>query len=100
MSKTREDSVIIGIDLGTTNSCVAVMQGKDPRVLENNEGESTTASVVAFTAEGEQLVGITAKRQMVTNRENTIYASKRYIGHQFSDKVIKKLKPYMKNLRV
>jgi molecular chaperone DnaK len=93
MSKTREDSVIIGIDLGTTNSCVAVMQGKDPRVLENNEGESTTASVVAFTAEGEQLVGITAKRQMVTNRENTIYASKRYIGHQFSDKVIKKLKP-------
>ena len=71
---------VIGIDLGTTNSCVAVMEGKTPKVLENSEGVRTTPSVVAFTKDGERLVGQPAKRQSVTNPENTFYATKRLIG--------------------
>ncbi len=90
-------SKIIGIDLGTTNSCVAVMEGKDPRVLENAEGTRTTPSIVAFTEEGEVLVGIPAKRQAVTNPENTIFAIKRLIGRRYDDPIVKKhieLVPY------
>lgn len=81
---------VIGIDLGTTNSCVAVMEGKTPRVLENSEGLRTTPSVVAFTKEGERLVGTPAKRQAVTNPENTVYATKRLIGRRFEDSEVKK----------
>jgi molecular chaperone DnaK len=76
---------IIGIDLGTTNSCVAVMEGKDPKVIENSEGGRTTPSMVAFTADGERLVGQAAKRQGVTNPENTLFAIKRLIGRTFDD---------------
>ena len=76
---------IIGIDLGTTNSCVAVMEGKNARVIENAEGARTTPSVVAFTKDGERLVGLAARRQAVTNPENTLYAVKRLIGRPFSD---------------
>lgn len=78
-------SHVIGIDLGTTNSCVAVMDGKTPRVIENAEGSRTTPSVVAFTADGERLVGMPAKRQSVTNAKNTFYATKRLIGRKFDD---------------
>lgn len=81
---------VCGIDLGTTNSCVAVMEGKTPKVLENAEGSRTTPSVVAFTPDGERLVGTPAKRQAVTNPTNTLYATKRYIGRRFDDKEIKK----------
>jgi molecular chaperone DnaK len=80
---------IIGIDLGTTNSCVAVMEGDTPHVIENSEGQRTTPSVVGFTEDGERLVGVAAKRQVVTNPENTIYAVKRLIGRRFDDKVTK-----------
>ena len=83
-------SKIIGIDLGTTNSCVSIMEGSQPKVLENAEGARTTPSVVAFTDDGEKLVGQPAKRQAVTNPENTIYAIKRLIGRRFSDDVVKK----------
>lgn len=83
-------SEIIGIDLGTTNSCVAVMEGKNVRVIENAEGSRTTPSVVAFTDEGERLVGIPAKRQAVQNPENTVFASKRLIGRRFDDPMTKK----------
>jgi molecular chaperone DnaK len=76
---------IIGIDLGTTNSCVAVMEGGDPKVLVNEEGARTTPSVVAFTKDGEKLVGQIAKRQAVTNPENTIYSAKRFIGRRFEE---------------
>ena len=76
---------IIGIDLGTTNSCVAVMEGGNPTVIQNSEGGRTTPSVVAFTNEGERLVGQTAKRQAVTNPENTIFSSKRFVGRKFSE---------------
>lgn len=76
---------IIGIDLGTTNSCVAVMEGKSPRVIENSEGSRTTPSIVAFTDDGERLVGMPAKRQAVTNPDNTFYAVKRLIGRKFQD---------------
>ncbi|MBZ0217440.1 MAG: molecular chaperone DnaK [Fimbriimonadaceae bacterium] len=88
---------VIGIDLGTTNSCVAVMDGKNPKVIENAEGMRTTPSMVAFTDEGERLVGQPAKRQGVTNPENTFYAIKRLIGRRFDDKTVKKdkeLVPY------
>merc|ERR1719284_1552657 len=68
---------IIGIDLGTTNSCVAVMEGSTPKVLENSEGMRTTPSIVAFTNDAQRLVGIPAKRQAVTNPENTVFATKR-----------------------
>jgi len=74
---------IIGIDLGTTNSCVAVMEGGDPVVIANSEGSRTTPSMVAFTDSGERLVGQTAKRQAVTNPENTVFGVKRLIGRKF-----------------
>src|SRR6056300_262599 len=83
-------SKIIGIDLGTTNSCVSIMEGSQPKVLENAEGARTTPSVVAFTDDGEKLVGQPAKRQAVTNPENTIFAVKRLIGRNFKDPTVKK----------
>ncbi|KAL1921914.1 uncharacterized protein VTP21DRAFT_10556 [Calcarisporiella thermophila] len=79
---------VIGIDLGTTNSCVAVLEGKNPRVIENAEGARTTPSVVAFTKDGELLVGQAAKRQAVVNPENTLYAVKRLIGRRYDDKAV------------
>jgi molecular chaperone DnaK len=79
---------IIGIDLGTTNSCVAVMEGGDPVVIANQEGNRTTPSIVAFTEGGERLVGQVAKRQAITNSENTVYAVKRLIGRKFSSKEV------------
>ena len=88
---------IIGIDLGTTNSCVAVMEGGKPKVLENSEGDRTTPSVVAFTEDGEVLVGQSAKRQAVTNPHNTVFASKRLVGRKFDEKVVQhdlELMPY------
>ena len=88
---------VIGIDLGTTNSCVAVMEGKTPRVIENAEGMRTTPSIVAFTDDGERLVGQPAKRQAVTNPEKTIFAVKRLIGRRYDDPTVekdKKLVPY------
>ncbi len=81
---------IIGIDLGTTNSCVAIMEGKNVRVIENEEGVRTTPSIVAFTDDGETLVGMPAKRQAVTNPTNTVFAVKRLIGRRFDDPVVKK----------
>ncbi|RUS71965.1 hypothetical protein EGW08_020278 [Elysia chlorotica] len=81
---------VIGIDLGTTNSCVAVMEGKQAKVLENSEGSRTTPSVVAFTKDGERLVGMPAKRQAVTNPENTLHATKRLIGRRFDDPEVQK----------
>jgi len=83
-------SKIIGIDLGTTNSCVAVMEGKNVRVIENEEGMRTTPSMVAYTEDGEILVGMPAKRQAVTNPENTLFAVKRLIGRRFDDPVVRK----------
>src|SRR6187399_1362690 len=88
---------VIGIDLGTTNSCVAVMDGGKPKVIENAEGARTTPSVVAFTKDGERLIGQPAKRQAVTNPDNTIFAVKRLIGRRFDDPITKKdteLVPY------
>ncbi|KAJ3403859.1 hypothetical protein CcCBS67573_g01548 [Chytriomyces confervae] len=79
---------VIGIDLGTTNSCVAVMDGKTPRVIENSEGGRTTPSIVAFSKEGELIVGTPAKRQAVVNPENTLFATKRLIGRRFDDKAV------------
>ncbi|MGE4313281.1 MAG: molecular chaperone DnaK [Pseudobdellovibrionaceae bacterium] len=84
-------SKVIGIDLGTTNSCVAVMDGKEPRVIENTEGARTTPSMIAFTKDGERLVGQPAKRQAVTNPENTLYAVKRLIGRRFKDAEVQDL---------
>src|SRR6266566_10113317 len=72
----------IGIDLGTTNSCMAVMEGSEPKVIENAEGARTTPSVVAFTQGGERLVGAVAKRQAVTNPENTVFSIKRFMGRK------------------
>ncbi len=83
-------SKVIGIDLGTTNSCVAIMEGSKPRVIENAEGSRTTPSMVAFTDKGERLVGQSAKRQAVTNPENTLFAIKRLIGRPFNDPTTKK----------
>ena len=88
---------VIGIDLGTTNSCVAVMEGGKPRVLENAEGANTTPSIVAFTDDGERLVGLPAKRQAVTNPTGTLFAIKRLIGRRFDEPMVekdKKLVPY------
>jgi molecular chaperone DnaK len=88
---------VIGIDLGTTNSCVAVMDGGKPKVIENSEGARTTPSIVAFTKDGERLIGQPAKRQAVTNPDNTIFAVKRLIGRRFDDPMTKKdmeLVPY------
>ena len=81
---------IIGIDLGTTNSCVAVLDGGEPKVIENAEGDRTTPSIIAYTNEGETLVGQPAKRQAVTNPKNTLFAIKRLIGRQFKDDVVQK----------
>ena len=88
---------IIGIDLGTTNSCVAVMEGGKPKVIENAEGDRTTPSIVAFGKDDEVLVGQPAKRQAVTNPENTLYAVKRLIGRRYDEKAVQKdidLVPY------
>ncbi|MCY4052065.1 MAG: molecular chaperone DnaK [Gammaproteobacteria bacterium] len=90
-------SKIIGIDLGTTNSCVAVMEGSSPKVIENSEGDRTTPSIVAFAKDGEVLVGQSAKRQSVTNPDNTIFAVKRLIGRKFDEDVVQRdidLMPY------
>src|SRR3954451_4286112 len=87
----------IGIDLGTTNSCVAMLEGGEPTVLENAEGGRTTPSVVAFTESGERLVGTIARRQAITNPENTVFAVKRLIGRKFEDAEVQKavtLMPY------
>ncbi len=81
---------IIGIDLGTTNSCVAIMEGGEPRVIENSEGDRTTPSIVAYSKDGETLVGQPAKRQAITNPDNTLFAIKRLIGRQFKDDVVQK----------
>ena len=81
---------IIGIDLGTTNSCLAVVEAQSPKIIENAEGGRTTPSVIAYTDDSEVLVGTPAKRQAVTNPENTIYAIKRLIGRRFDDDVVKK----------
>src|SRR5687767_2753348 len=88
-------SKIIGIDLGTTNSCVAVMEGGEPKVIVNSEGSRITPSVVAFTKDGQRLVGAAAKRQAVTNPENTVYSIKRFMGRKF-DEVSEEMKmvPY------
>ncbi|MEM6945131.1 MAG: Hsp70 family protein, partial [Pseudomonadota bacterium] len=83
-------SKVIGIDLGTTNSCVAIMDGSTSRVIENAEGARTTPSMVAFTEDGERLVGQPAKRQAVTNPENTLFAVKRLIGRRHSDPTVDK----------
>jgi molecular chaperone DnaK len=88
---------VIGIDLGTTNSCVAIMEGGKPRVIENSEGDRTTPSIVAFTKDSEVLVGQPAKRQAVTNPQNTLFAIKRLIGRKFDDEVVQrdvKMVPY------
>ena len=90
-------SKVIGIDLGTTNSCVAVMEGSHPKVIENAEGMRTTPSMVAFSADGERLIGLPAKRQAVTNPENTFFAIKRLVGRRFEDEMVQKdinLVPY------
>ena len=81
---------VIGIDLGTTNSCVAIMESGKPRVIENSEGDRTTPSIVAFTKDNEVLVGQSAKRQAVTNPQNTLFAVKRLIGRKFDDDVVQK----------
>ena len=92
-----EQGDVVGIDLGTTNSCVAIMEGRAARVIENAEGARTTPSVVAFTDDGSRLVGLQAKRQAVTNPDNTLYATKRLIGRKMGEPeidVIKPLVPY------
>ena len=76
---------ILGIDLGTTNSCMAVMEGGEPVVIENSEGARTTPSIVAFTKSGERLVGQAAKRQAVTNAQNTVFSIKRFMGRKFEE---------------
>src|ERR1700685_3397854 len=81
---------VIGIDLGTTNSCVAIMEGGDPVVIANSEGARTTPSVVAFTDSNERLVGQIAKRQSITNPNNTIFAIKRLMGRRFEDPEVQK----------
>lgn len=81
---------IIGIDLGTTNSCVAVMENGKPKVIENSEGTRTTPSIVAYTEDGEILVGASAKRQAVTNPKNTLFAVKRLIGRRFNEEMVQR----------
>lgn len=90
MQSSAPSGPVIGIDLGTTNSAVAVMEGKVPKIIENSEGGRTTPSIVAFTKEGERLVGIPAKRQAVVNPENTLFATKRLIGRRFEDKEVQR----------
>ena len=95
--RSRHMAKVIGIDLGTTNSCVAIMEGGKPRVIENSEGDRTTPSIVAFTKDDEVLVGQPAKRQAVTNPQNTLFAVKRLIGRKFEDEVVQrdiKMVPY------
>src|ERR1700685_109852 len=97
MAGVRPMSKVIGIDLGTTNSCVAIIEGGKPRVIENSEGDRTTPSIVAFTKDDEVLVGQSAKRQAVTNPQNTLFAVKRLIGRRFEDEVVQrdiKMVPY------
>lgn len=89
-TETKVEGPVIGIDLGTTNSAVSVMEGNIPKVIENSEGARTTPSTVAFTADGERLVGIAAKRQAVVNPENTLFATKRLIGRKFTDPEVQK----------
>jgi molecular chaperone DnaK len=84
-SVLKTSSQIVGIDLGTTNSCVAIIENKVPKVIPNAEGNNTTPSIVAFTKNGERLVGAPAKRQSITNSDNTIFATKRLIGKRFDD---------------
>src|SRR5678815_5219964 len=79
---------IIGIDLGTTNSVVAIMEGKGPKVIPNEEGSRLTPSVVAFDEKGEVLVGQIARRQAITNPENTVFSSKRFMGRKFTDSIV------------
>jgi molecular chaperone DnaK len=81
---------VIGIDLGTTNSAVAVMEGGEPHIIENSEGARTTPSIVAQSKTGERLVGLLARRQAVTNPKNTIYQIKRFIGHNFDEPLVQK----------
>lgn len=81
---------IIGIDLGTTNSCVSIMENGNVKVIENAEGGRTTPSIIAYTNDGETLVGQSAKRQAVTNPQNTLYAVKRLIGRRFEEDVVQK----------
>lgn len=85
---------IIGIDLGTTNSCVSVMENGVAKIIENAEGGRTTPSIIAYTNDGEILVGQAAKRQAVTNPHNTLYAVKRLIGRRFDEDVVKKTSPW------
>lgn len=91
LASTKVTGSVIGIDLGTTNSCLSVMDGKTPRVIENAEGARTTPSVVAFGKDGELLVGVAAKRQAVVNPANTFYATKRLIGRKFDDPQIQEM---------
>jgi len=95
LRRSKATGSIVGIDLGTTNSCVAVMEGSSAKVLENSEGMRTTPSIVAMTGDGQRLVGIPAKRQAVTNPENTVFATKRLIGRRYDDEATQK---DMKNL--
>ncbi|WFD34165.1 hypothetical protein MCUN1_001001 [Malassezia cuniculi] len=90
LSSGKATGPVIGIDLGTTNSCVSIMEGQQARVIENSEGGRTTPSVVAFTKDGERLVGLPAKRQAVVNPEGTVFATKRLIGRRFQDKEVQK----------
>ncbi|XP_053992193.1 chaperone protein DnaK-like [Hylaeus volcanicus] len=89
-NQSRFINDIVGIDLGTTNSCIAILEGSKAKVLENSEGARTTPSIVAFTEDGQRLVGITAKRQAVTNPENTVFATKRFIGRRYDENATKK----------
>ena len=82
---TKVKGKVIGIDLGTTNSCVAVMEGGEPKVIANAEGSRTTPSVVAFTKTGERLIGQPARRQAVTNPDNTVFSIKRFMGRRHSE---------------
>lgn len=91
LSAGKDAGDVIGIDLGTTNSCVAIMEGRNPRVIENSEGARTTPSVVAFSDTDERLVGMAARRQAVTNPENTFYAIKRLIGRRYKDKEVESI---------
>ena len=86
---------ILGIDLGTTNSAMAVIEGGEPKILENNEGNRTTASIVAVSKSNERLVGLLAKRQGVVNPKNTIFSVKRLIGRKFSDSAVEKDKNWL-----
>ena len=87
-------SKILGIDLGTTNSAVAIIEAGEPKVLENDEGGRTTPSIVAISKSGDRMVGLLAKRQAVTNPENTIYSVKRLIGRKYDDEEVKKTKNF------